>query len=313
MARPVSTNVVLDFVIPDEVAVQYISIPQALSLTNRKSFRDGYVYSVDYMEFIGRAADVISLAKIPEGYTTHSAWKMGFDAWKEQRHSAMEETPGISPGKWADFKCLYDVGDNAANRLRPAGVNVAGTGMSLASNAGSNWESSSLIYNDVAAATTTEIFVGMLGAVTATYGGLVQTWGNTRAGTIAPDPLIPQLAQSSWIIKTGEESGEMAQEVISEISEDNDFPPYANEEDHTLTPIYIGGELSFPGGALHDTTTLGTTGRPIGMSGGLIPLGLLKINPAWSDASPGQVRILRLHLTRGTYKGVAAMKMGSFR
>lgn len=313
MAKVPTANVTLDFVIPDEVDVQYISIPQSLSLMNRKSFRDGYVYGVDYLEFIGRAGDTITVAKVPEGYTTTQSWKMGFEAWKEQRHSALEETPQASPGKWADFKCLMDVGDNASTRLRPVGLSAAGTAYSLASNTGSNWETSSLFYNNLAVATTTEIFVGMLGAVTASYGGLIQTWGNTRAGTVAPDPNMPGAASDSWIIRTGEESGEMAQDVVNELEGDNDFPPYANVTDPADTPIYVGGELSCPGGVLVDTTVLGTTGRPNSMSGGLIPLGLLRLNPVWTDASAGQARILRVHLTRGKYKGVAALPMGDFK
>lgn len=311
MPRPQSNNVILDFVIPDGATDQYISIPQAMSLLNRKSYRDGYMYSVDYMEFIGRAGDILTVGKIPEGYTTIRAWQMGFEAWKNQRHNAMEETPGMSPGKWADFKCKFDVSDNLANRLRPCGL-TSGGGMSLLITTGSNWEASSLQVNDAGAATTSQVFVGMLGPVTASYGALCQTWGNTRAGTVAPQPLIPGLASDSWITKTGEESSEMAEDVLNVIEDDNDFPPYANEEDHTLTPIYVGGELTAPGGVMVDTTVLGTTGRPSSMNGGLIPLGQLKVYPSWVDESPGPSRILRIHCTRGTYHGLAAMKMGDF-
>ena len=314
MAKVPSCNVTLDFVIPDEAATQYVSIPQALSLINRKSFRDGYVYSVDYLEFIGRAGDVISVGKIPEGYTTMSAWKMGFEAWKHQRHNAMEDVPGAAPGKWSDFKVLMDINDNAANRLKPSGLSSGGTSYAVLTSVGSEWNLAKMIVNDAAAATTTEYDVGMLGANVGTYGALIQTWGDTRAGTISPDPNLPGGASVSWIVRTGEESSEMATDVMNEIETDGDRPPYANvvEDGTGLTPIYVGGELSAPGGVLVDITTLGTTGRPNTMSGGLIPLGLLRVNPAWSDASAGQERILRVHLTRGKYKGVAALPMGDF-
>lgn len=314
MAKVPSCNVTLDFIIPDEAATQYISIPQSLSLINRKSFRDGYVYSVDYLEFIGRAGDVISIGKIPEGYTTMSAWKMGFEAWKQQRHNAMEDVPGASPGKWSDFKCLMDVNDNATTRLKPYGLSAGGTSYAVLPTVGSEWNISKFIVNDVAAATTTEYNVGMLGANVGTYGALIQTWGDTRAGTISPDPNMPGDASGSWIIRTGEEAGEMALDVMNEIETDNDRPSYANvvEDGTAPTPIYVGGELSVPGGVLVDITTLGTTGRPNSMSGGLIPLGLLRLQPGWSDSTAGQERILRVHLTRGKYKGVAALPMGDF-
>ncbi len=314
MARLQSNNVTLDFVIPNEADLQYISIPQSLSLLNRKSYRDGYVYSVDYMEFIGRAEDVLSIGKIPSGYTTHSAWRMGFEAWKEQRHSALEETPGASPGKWADFKCKFDLNDVASSRIDPYGLALNGA-MSQLSAIGSEWITSTIFYNDVGAATVSDVEVGLLGPnVIGAYGALVQTWGDTRAGTVAPDPNMPGAASTSWIIRTGEEAGEMAVDVMNEVEGDNDLPPYANvvEDGTAPTPIYVGGELSAPGGVLSDVTTLGTTGRFTNMNGGLFPLGLMKLFPSWTDASLGQSRILRVHLTRGEYKGVAAVRMGDF-
>lgn len=312
MARPLSTNVVIDLVLDDDPTVGYVSIPQCLSLLNRKSFREGYVFSVDYIEFIGRISDTVSIIKIPEGYTTHKAWSLGFSAWRQQRHDAMEVNEGAEPGKWSDFKVLMDVDDNSATRLDPVGMNAAGTGFSLLPTTGAEWNTAELLVNDVGAATTTEYFVGMLGPNVAPYGALIQSWGDTRAGTVAPDPNQPGSLSGSWIMRTGEESSEMTTDVLNSVEGENDNPPYANETNPANTPIYVGGELSAPGGVLHDTTTLGTTGRPIGMSGGLFPLGLMKVVPSWSDSSSGQNRVIRIYVTRGTLKGIAAMKMGDF-
>ena len=50
MARPKLNTVVLDFV--GAAGASIVSIPRALSLANRKSFRCGYVYSVDFIEVI---------------------------------------------------------------------------------------------------------------------------------------------------------------------------------------------------------------------------------------------------------------------
>lgn len=314
MAKPLSTNVCLDFILPDDPATGYLSIPMEVSNLNRKSFRDGYVYSVDYIEFIGRIGDSLSVIKIPEGYVSMSAWRLGFEAWKAQRHNAMEASPGVEPGKWSDFKVLMDVNDNVGTRLNVHGMNAAGTGFSSLNRTGSEWNISDFEYNDAGAATTSTLNPGMLGAnnLGANYGGLIQTYGDTRAGTMAPDPNIPDTVSSSWIMRTGEESSEMVTDVLNDIEGENDLPPYANITDPAVSPIYVGGANSAPGGVLHDATTLGTTGRPIAMAGGLFPCGLMKVVPSWTDSSPGQNRILRVYLTRGTYKGLAAKQMGDF-
>ena len=60
-------------------------------------------------------------------------------------------------------------------------------------------------------------------------------------------------------------------------------------------------------GVLVDTSVAGSTGRSVHLNGGLIPLGLL----AFKIASAGDF-VLRVHMSRGPYKGVAAMTMGSF-
>jgi hypothetical protein len=50
MAHPKLNTTTLDFRGIEGMSI--ISIPRALSLLNRRSYRCGYVYSVDYIEFI---------------------------------------------------------------------------------------------------------------------------------------------------------------------------------------------------------------------------------------------------------------------
>ena len=179
---------------------------------------------------------------------------------------------------------------------------------------GSEWNRAEIIRNDPSASTVTTINVGMLGndnlAGLNPYGSLMEAYGDTRAATLAPDPLMPAAAGVSWITKTGEQSYDMSAEVIDLIEDENEFPPYANQVDVTLPPIYVGNSESAPGGLLLDKGLTGTTGRPISLSGGLLPLGYLVFNADMVNESA--VAILRVHLTRGEYKGVAAVPMGDF-
>jgi hypothetical protein len=315
MARPKLNTVVLDFV-GDSVAapIAIVDIPKALSRANRKFYRSGYVYSVDFIEYIGGGNESVTIAKIPENYNALAAYKLGFHVWREQRAVAIGES-GMEPGKWSDFKPFYDINhfDGTFPELNVQGM---GAGMALAAldATGAEWNRAEVEINDLAAATTSTINIGMLGnndlaAAPGAYGGLIEAWGNTRVQVLNPDPLLPTIASASWIAATGEASREMTADVIDLIEAENDSPPYASQPDVLLPPTYVGNGESAPLGMMVDFGVTGSTGRPLNLDGGLIPLGLLAIKV--EDVSSG-VYHLRVHCTRGEYKGVAALPMGDF-
>jgi len=311
MPRPQANNVTLDFSI--QSGPNLINIPFALSLLNRKSYRAGRVYSVDYVEYIGTAGDEVRTACLPFSYPLFAAYKLGFQMWLEQRAESIDES-GIEPGKWSDFKPYYNINhlDGTLPQRYPMGMS-AGTGFTLVplDTTNAEWNGAEIVRNDHAAATTTTIAVGMLGdddlAAATPYGSLMDAYGSTRVATLAPDPLLPTDASGSWITRTGEQSGEMSERVINLLEDENDFPPYANQNDVTLAPTYVGNGQSAPGGIMMDTTVTGTTGRAVTLNGGLVPLGLMPVT-----LGGGASGILRVHCTRGDYKGVASLSMGDF-
>jgi hypothetical protein len=316
MARPVSCQVDLEFTVPVPAVkpVNVIQIPKALSLMNRKSWRSGYVYSVDYIEYIGNAGDQVTIFKIPEGYVSYQSWKNGFAIWRRQRSNAMDNE-GSSPGRWSDFKCWMSEKhfDGSFGELNPLGMTVTGISQSALSTAGAEWNMAELIVNDSAVPGTTVTYnVGMLGGHAFPYGALIQGWGDTRAGTVAPDPNQPGELSISWLSRTGEESSDMSVDVLNLVESENDNPPYANETDPALAPIYVGGSESAVGGVGHDSALVGTTGRAVGLSGGLFPLGYIGISIGGAGSDEVE-RLLRVHVSRGKYKGVLAMKVGDFR
>ena len=315
MARPQANNVTLDFTVDHGPGI--ISIPRALSLLNRKSYRAGYVYSVDYIEYIGHAGDSIRTGCLPCSYPLFAAFNMGFETWKQQRANAIEDT-GLEPGKWSDFKPWYSLGHllgppvGGFSEYLPHGIIDYGLNLSDLDGTGSEWNMAELVFHDSGVATTTQYFVGMLGDddPASFYGSLMDAYGDTRPATLSPDPLTPNVAQSSWITKTGEESAEMSEDVIQLIEDENDRPPYANQNDITLPPTYVGNGQSAKGGLLLDMSVTGTTGRSVSLSGGLLPLGYLIFNAVMANTE--NVATMRIHCTRGTYKGVAALPMGDF-
>jgi len=312
MARPQANITTLDFTSGD--AGQFIiDIPRALSLYNRKSYRSGYVYSVDMIEYIGTAGDQISVGYLPTTYSLFTSYKLGFELWKSQRAEAIEET-GIEPGRWSDFKPFYNInhligsGVGGWIEMTPRGLD-SGLILQPLDKTGAEWNRSEIIINDVAAATTNTYAVGMLGDddLANGYVSCMDGYGDTRAATLSPDPVTPTVASGSWMVLTGEQSGEMAGQVINHVEDENDQPPYANQPDVALPPTYVGNGQSATHGILLDKSVAGTTGRSVTLNGGLIPLGLLAI------ATAGTGFTIRVHCTRGEYKGVAALPMGDFR
>lgn len=309
MARPKLRTVVLDFY--GEEGNSIISIPRALSLVNRQSYRSGYVYSVDFIEVIpSDSGQVFTIAKLPENYNTVGAFRLGFEAWKHQRAMAIAET-GIEPGKWSDFKPWFseDHATGVLTELTPRGMGLNYVLQPL-DDTGAEWNMADLEVNDAAAATVSRYPVGMLGDSNRSagneYGGLIDAWGLTRGATIAPDPMLPGQASLSWITSTGPASDDMTGQIIELIEGENDNPPYANETDPTAEPTYVGNGQSAPYGMMSDMGTSGATGRVLSLDGGLFPLGFVVVSTSAVSYT------LRIHCSRGTYKGVAAMKIGDF-
>lgn len=310
MARPKLNTVVLDFV--GGAGASLVNIPKALSLANRKSFRQGYVYSVDFIEVIPTTTNQqFTVAKLPENYNTLGGYRLGFEHWRQQRAMAIAETD-VQPGKWSDFKPYFnsDHADGSLAELDVRGLE-AGYILQALDDTGAEWNYADMEVHDVGAATTTRYPIGMLGNSNVgagnEYGGLIDAWGDTRSATISPDPLVPDVASQQWITRTGATSEEMSGEVIQLIEGENDFPPYANQIDVTLAPTYVGNGESAPYGMMVDLGTSGSTGRALALDGGLFPLGYLVVQ------TTAESYTLRVHCTRGNYKGaVAALPMGDF-
>lgn len=309
MGRPQLNTVTLDFYA--NAAGQFVvDCARALSLYNRRSYRSGYVYSIDYIEYIGSASDTITIGKIPESYSVLNAYRLGYEQWKQQRSETIDQS-GLRPGRWSDFKVWMseDHYDQTYTELLPRGLDGLTLTLQPLDITGAEWNRAEIVFNDLAAATTTTVNVGMLGNdnVPFGYGSLLTAYGDTTVATQAPDPLNPQMASSSWITRTGEQSAEMAEDIVDLIEDENDLPPYANQTGVGLSPTYVGNDQSAPHGLMVDQGVTGSTGRAISLNGGLFPCGLMAI--ATGGSGPFT---LRVHMTRGTYKGVAAKSMGSF-
>lgn len=324
MARPLSTQVDLGFICPVTNAGSnffLVDIPRSLSLMNRKMYRAGYVYSVDSIQFICTAGVLASpfeveVWKIPEIYNAHNAYTLAYKQWKKQRSEVAESGEVANPskrsvmGKWSDFKLWYN--ENHKNgdydELLPVGID-AGSWNEIS---GGEWNRAEIVYYD-AANVAREMQIGMLGDDnTPNYGGAIEAWGDVRPGVLTPDPLMYDDYSVSWIGHLGPAAEDLEQPVEDLIQDENDHPPYLFEEDPANDPKYVGASTVASDGVPHSLSLINTINENIFVNGGLFPLGMFVIKAPPSAQSSGEFKCI-VSLTRGEYKGVAALKMGDFR
>lgn len=324
MARPLSTQVDLGFVCPvSDVGSNYflVDLPRSLSLMNRKLYRAGYVYSVDSIQLVCTAGVLgspfeVEIWKIPEIYNAHKGYRLAYELWKNQRSEAAEsgEVDGVSSsspmGRWSDFKLWYNEDHKLGTytELLPSGID----GNSWGAISGGEWNRAEVVYYDAANAAQ-EMQIGMLGADnTPNYGGVIEAWGDIRPGVMTPDPLVYDEFSVSWVGHMGPAAESLEQPIEDLIQDENDLPPYLFEADPAVDPKYVGAGTVASDGVPHSLSLINTINENIFVNGGLFPLGMFVIKAPPSAQSSGEFKVI-VSVTRGEYKGVAALKMGDFR
>ena len=82
----------------DGGSTQFLDIGMALSVLNRKSFRQGVYYYVNSVEVYNNENGVVDLHTIPDNYVTKNAWNRGFKMFQK-----MNEKPEGSQMVWSDY------------------------------------------------------------------------------------------------------------------------------------------------------------------------------------------------------------------
>ena len=97
----------------------YLDLAAGVSALNRRLYRQGRQYHVANVSVVDTSGKLTScrFATLPQVWTTNKAWRLMFDAWKDQRARALDNSPANVSGRWADFKVwmsqqhLIDAGD----------------------------------------------------------------------------------------------------------------------------------------------------------------------------------------------------------
>ena len=304
----------LTFNVPD--GTSYIDIAQALSMVNRKLYRQGMVYGIESIEF-GYIAnpttvDIVRVQASVAGdtWSVHNAHVKGKALWDEMNQLVLEDNPSVA-GTWADYKLYLD------NQHVGAGANLQPVTQAGGYLQG-EWGYSTYVMPQHIVNTTTgeplaadETFghligpnVGSIGAFTSV--GLVKAYQESRATVQPEDPSVPAgMSESFFNLLT--DSGSQEPELADVIEAENDRPPY--------------DQAQYPGGAFNAITPViadvgyASVGSPhVAMASFVAQCGLIKItNESFENGAitPSTIELKCLvTLMPGKYKGVAALPMG---
>ena len=280
---------------------RYIHIARALSVINRKFYRQGLYYYVNSVELYNNEDAFIDLHTIPDTWVTKNAWNRGFQLF--QKMNAQVDTPRP---KYHDFKVLMfgeaptstKAPHTEANTMDPE---MFGINSDFSSHSPDEWVYSKMTTMKSDGGQADEFTVAMLGDHRGQDGnyvtvGLIRSYGDTRSyPPVFGQPQLPSGVDTDPLATLFETSSDGAiTDIIDNLDDDNDLTPYAGQ-------TYIGGSHNNMQHVARLATSQ-TTGRVAKASGFCAPMGLICVDPQ-DTATAYRVVI---NLAAGTYHGVYA-------
>jgi len=306
------SELVLNFAL-SETGTHYISIPYAMSIVNRKLFRSSRTYAVAGVSFYTQTASTsqsVRIATIPDNWPANNAIVKAYHLWKQMNDKVLDDNPSLK-GKWSDFKPGFDedhtvAWDAGVPSLRPID---AGSALSLVP---AEWQQAEIVFpqhsvdldpvtgisTPLPAVTRHLHVLGDDDAAKDTV-GIIKGYESTRATVQAEDPADDSVDPSNWMITLFDE-GSSDPELIGYVVEENDQPPYDQDDYPGATTNLAGGTFQTFMSVFFDPAT-GATQNSTHDSGFLAPLGLMKIE--YSRTGAAGVNILQVRLVPGSYNG----------
>ncbi len=289
----------------------YLDIAKALSIVNRRAYRQGLMYYVASASFSNGTTAYCQVNTIPDNYMTKVAWIRGFKKWSEMNRRASDGEGGSIYPKYHDFKVLMNSG--AGSTLNPCYGFLGSTTAWTAD----DWVISEFVTEDpylhgggasdtpVEAHNADQFTAHMMGAHTGSSGawtsiGLIHSAQDTWAFNAATEPVLLGDMDTDPISNLFD-SGDTHDDVRLNLDEDNDAAPYNYD-------FFIGGASAHEtaiGAIMRVSAGAGALARAPGFP---VPLGLLEVTTSdFGDGSQSidQVELI-LELVPGTYNGVYA-------
>lgn len=296
---------VLSYEVPN--GTSYLDIAEGLSQVNRRAYRQGMEYAVGKVTFtfLGNPQVVSSvrLGVYTAGNTwvVHNAWKKAFSVWMKQQRDARRAIGQSAKPTWEDFKVYLDDAHRAGTKL----VVAAGDGGAVGTG---EWDYSKLVV-EADDNSIQEWYLHLIGGdVSTTDRGLILGYQDSRATVQAEDPDLPAEYSNNMYATIATDENLVADEVAQNMEDENDEPPYDQDD-------YPGNDTNSDVPWLQDIGVASTT-VPLGVVPGFVAqCGLVVFSldgraTADGSAESAPTTLVSVHLVPGNYKGVAALPMG---
>ena len=289
---------------------QFIDIAAALSVINRRLYRQGLYYYVNSVEYYDNQTNVVDLHVIPDNWVTRSAHRRAKGVFDEMNNRALLSLNTIMP-KYHDFK-VYMSPLHVTNGTSMPSLYIY-NGLHTVYNA-DDW-----VYSQVTTADddgdgnpdpvnanpgyADEFFLHMLGGHNGTSDnwdsvGIIKSYGDTRRQPQTQNPSVPTSINDDPLVNVFDYSTEeQLNDILDNLNNDNDAAPYDAD-------TYIG-ELQRSAQHVARLTTTPEAGRVSTAPGFCAPCGLIMVDPQGDSGGSNLYRIV-LNLAVGTYHGVYA-------
>ena len=295
---------------PDTETSHFVDIAQALSVVNRRMYRQGMNYTIKKISVTSRDTTngLISVSAAPTSWMVHAAWKQSFKLWNQMRqgHGGAPGSglpQGVTPATWADYKVYLSNDHRTSGTLVPVD-----NGNNAAVTTNAEWQHARFISPD--GTTSADEFtahllgddVGVVGAYTSV--GIVQGYEESRR-TVQQDETSSEINTDSWMINLFDD-GTTLDEIAQDLKEDGDFPPYQYNQ-------YSGGATNMPKPLVQQIKALVPNGAGPSTTSSIVlgeivaPCGLLEIEVQSGVAS--DIFDVLIEVAPGTSKGVKASPM----
>ena len=289
---------------------KFIDIAAALSVINRRLYRQGLYYYVNSVEYYDNQNNVVNLHVIPDTWVTRSAHRRAKGVFDEMNSRALMSANTIVP-KYHDFKVF----------MSSTHVQNGTTMPSLYSfnDAQTVYNADDWIYSTITTADddqdgnpdsgtanpgfADEFALHMLGGHNGSPDnwesvGVIKSYGDTRREPQTSNPRTPTAAYADPLVNVFEYSSEeQLNDIIDNLNNDNDATPYDAD-------TYIG-ELARSAQHVARLVTTPESGRVTTAPGFCAPCGLIMVDPLGDSGGTNAYRIV-LNLAVGTYHGVYA-------
>ena len=287
--------------------VSYIDLAEGLSQVNRRAYRQGMEYAVGKVTFGYQANPQAILNVQLSAYTAgdtwvvHNAWKKAFAHWIAQQRRARRLIGQSAKPTWEDFKVYLDV-YHRAGTIPPV---VAGDDHTVGTG---EWDYSKLIH-EADDASVDEWYLHLIGDnISTTDKGLILGYQQSRATVQPEDPELPAEYSTNMYALIGQDVDAVADEVAQNMEDQNDEPPYDQDD-------YPGNDTNSDAPWLQEFGIAAVNAPVATLPGFVAQCGLIRFNLI-AHANPdgatttGVTSLVQVHLVPGSYKGVAALPMG---